>query len=123
MSSRDPPSIEHESEQGPAIEPAPPANKLSTQNAPTPEEILNLECHVSQLRSDVSNLQHQLLCLRQLNKTLGDSALTMPEDLGEWEDANPRISGLVNRIRQTYHLSEQVQSLRKQKRAVGWKGS
>lgn len=66
--------------------------------------LAELETKVNALRDDVLSLEAQVA-------ELGDAALAMPEDLGEWRDAPHRVSGLVVRIVQTHQLAIQVASL------------
>lgn len=71
-----------------------------------------MQITLSQLRNELSQLSHQVVCLETLAHSLGDKALAMPDDIGDWTQANHRLAGLVNRIMQTYHLAQQVRSLK-----------
>lgn len=69
------------------------------------------EVALTELESKVNALRNNVLSLEARVAELGDDALTMPEDLGDWSEAPPRVSGLVVRIVQTYKLAVQVASL------------
>lgn len=69
------------------------------------------EVALTELESEVNELRDNVLSLEARVAELGDGALTMPEDLGDWSEAPPRVSGLVVRIVQTYQLAVQVASL------------
>lgn len=66
---------------------------------------------IQTLRTEISHLQLQVTRLESLVSSLGPTALVMPEDLGDWSEAPPRIQGLVTRIHQAHALSTAVQAL------------
>jgi hypothetical protein len=54
------------------------------------------------LRASADNLLADCLCAEAVARLAGDNAVVMPEDLGDWVDAGPRVAGLVTRIRQVH---------------------
>lgn len=66
---------------------------------------------IRELESKVNALRNNVLTLEARVAELGVAAITMPEDLGDWSEAPPRVSGLVARIIQTHQLAAQVASL------------
>ncbi|PXF44050.1 hypothetical protein BWQ96_06131 [Gracilariopsis chorda] len=100
-----------------SVEQAPPQSSSVRTHAadsfiPTHHQITDMYINLSELRNELDRLNHQVVCLETLTHSLGDKALAMPEDLGDWSQANPRLSGLVNRILQTYQLAQQVRALK-----------
>lgn len=83
------------------VMPAHPARSITKEEE---EALSELEAKVNALRENVLSLEARVT-------ELGTAALTMPEDLGDWTDAPPRVSGLITRIMQTHVLSVQVVSL------------
>lgn len=67
--------------------------------------------NLASLRARVSNLRNEVTRLEALVTYLGDKALVMPEDLGDWSQSSHRIQGLVSRIHQTHQLSVDVTNL------------
>lgn len=80
---------------------------METPSRQMAEKLAKLE----DLKSKVLHLRHEAIRLEGVAAALGDKALTMPEDIGEWTQSTPRIQGLVNRIRQTHSLSVEVAGL------------
>lgn len=69
--------------------------------------------NVAALRQSVARLQNEVTRLEAQVTSLGADALVMPEDLGDWTEASPRILGLVARINQAHTLSISVAALSK----------
>lgn len=68
------------------------------------QRILRLQTEVAIMRAEVERAEAAV-------RDLGDNALTMPEDLGEWRAAGPRVEGLAVRVRQVHALSAAVAKL------------
>jgi hypothetical protein len=54
------------------------------------------------LRANADDLLADCLCAEAVARLAGENAVVMPEDLGDWADAGPRVAGLVTRIRQVH---------------------
>lgn len=68
------------------------------------QSLQTLQKTVDELRSQVEEMEGKI-------ESLGGNALTMPEDLGDWSKASPRVQGIVSRIKQTHQLSIEVNAL------------
>lgn len=78
------------------------------------EDLLSKERKdVAILRNQVVSLREEVTQLETQVAQLGDSAQTWPEDLGDWNEAPPRMQGLVTRVIQTAKLAAQVETLAK----------
>lgn len=63
------------------------------------------------LQGTLNKLRNQVEEMETKIESLGDKAMTMPEDLGDWSNASYRIQGIVSRIIQTHQLSIKVSAL------------
>lgn len=80
------------------------------------KDLAKLKQRIADLRAAVSQLQNEVIRHEAFASSLGDEALVMPEDLGDWSKASPRLQGIVTRIQQTHDLSEAVTRLRNTER-------
>lgn len=86
-------------------------SRMQKKIAETREPIEQEKRRISKLRQELFTLRHEVNKLEGYVSCLGEKALTMPEDLGEWNDAPARIQGLIQRIKQTHQLGTEVEQL------------
>lgn len=79
---------------------------------PLANRLINEEKEALQiLQARVEAMRAQVQALEARVSELGTAAQTMPEDLGDWQEAPLRVQGLVTRIRQTHALALEVSAL------------
>lgn len=78
------------------------------------EKIAAEQQSVAALRESVTKLSAEVAHLESLVQEQTERALVLPEDLGDFRSAPPRIQGLVTRILQTHALSQSIEALKNQ---------
>lgn len=93
------------------------AEKAPTWDTSASEATAAEQHSVTALRNSVSKLSAEVAHLESQVQAAGGRAVVLPEDLGDFRTATPRIQGLVTRILQTHELSQSIASLQNNRRA------